>query len=435
MRRVHKWKKAVTAIFCCAALLFSSAEIAAPAPTFAYADVDALQEKIDALEKENSDIKSQLEDLENDIAAKEEEIRLLELQKANAQEQVVYYAQKLALLQENISQNELDIAAKEASIAEHTELFGRRVRAMYMTSQTSTLELLFSSGSFTEFLSQVENLRRISEFDNQLIAMLKQEKEDLRLLHEDLLSQQAEHELTHAQYVDTVAQLAFSIEETELSQAELEAVKAEYQADIEQNEADAAKLEAETAALIKKYEEEERKRREEEERKRREEEERRRQEEEAKNQAAANNENSTSSSSSNTVATELNFAWPCPGSNQITSYYGPRVVFGANDNHGAIDIAAPIETAIIASKSGTVIAAGASGTTYGTYVIISHGDGYSTLYAHCNSISVAAGDYVTQGQRIAGVGTTGRSSGYHLHFEVRKNGMRVDPLDYVSKPW
>ncbi len=418
MRKIHKSLKIVLSLLFSCTVLFSTVEAAAPAPVFAYADVDALQEKIDALEKKNSEIKAQLKDLNKDIAAKEEEIRLLEEQKATAQEQVVLYAQKLAVLTENITQNEQDIVDKQASIEAHTELFGKRVRAMYMSSNTSTLELLFTSGSFAEFLSQVENLRRISEFDNQLIETLRQEKADLNTLHEQLLVQQAEHELTHAQYVDTVEQLAFDIKETELSQAELEAVKAEYQDSIEENERNAAKLEVQTAALIRKYEEEERRRREEEERRRR--------EEEAKN---------NSSTSQSSPVTEKNFAWPCPSSNHITSYFGPRVVFGGRDNHGAIDVAAPKESAIIASKSGTVIAAGESGTTYGIYVIISHGDGYSTLYAHCNSVDVKTGDYVGQGQRIAGVGTTGRSTGYHLHFEVRRNGSRVDPLDYVSKPW
>lgn len=421
-KKVHKWLKTGTAFICCAVLISGAVQIVVPNPAMAYADVDALQEQIDALEKKNSEVREQLDDLEDDIEAKEAELKLLEQQKANAQEQVVLYSQKLSILKENITKNELDIADKEVSIEEHTELFGQRVRAMYMSSYTSTLELLFNSTSFSEFLSQVETLRRISEFDNNLIATLKQEKEDLKILREDLLKQQAEHELTYQQYVDTAAQLEFDIEEVELSQAELEKVKAEYQANIDENEAAAAKLEAETAALIKKYAEEERKRKEEEERRRREEEEKKKQ-------------SSQSSDSSSSTQTEHNFTWPLPSSATITSYFGPRVVFGANDNHGAVDIAAPKESAIVASKSGTVIAAGESGTTYGIYVIISHGDGYSTLYAHCNSVDVSVGDYVTQGQRIAGVGTTGRSSGYHLHFEVRKNGVRVDPLDYVSKPW
>lgn len=240
-------------------------------------------------------------------------------------------------------------------------------------------------------------------------------------------------ELTHQKYLDRVKDLEFDISEVQLSQQELEKQKQEYLSNIKENEKEAARLEQQTEALIRKYEEEARRKREEEERRRREEEERRRQEEAAKN---GNTVSNLSDHGGNTARpSERNFAWPLPSSNRITSYFGPRVVFGANNNHGAIDIAAPKESAIVASKSGTVIAAGESGTTYGIYIIISHGDGYSTLYAHCNSVNVSVGQQVSQGQRIAGVGTTGRSTGYHLHFEVRENGIRRDPLDYVSKPW
>ncbi len=416
------------AVICCAAMMVSGLEGTASQKAWAYADVDALQAKIDALEKENSNTQKELESLQSEIADKEKEQALLKEKRDNAEAQALLYSQKLAVLTEQISQNELAIERKETDIVNHTELFGQRVRAMYMSSQTSTLELLFQSTSFSEFLSRVETLRRISEYDNELIATLRQEKDDLGVMREELLAQQTDAELTRQNYQEKAKELQFSIDEVQLAQEELEAMEAEYQKDIKANQAAAAKFEQEVDELIRKHEEEERRKREEEERRRREEEERRRKEQQQ-------NANSSSSETSTPIYTEMNFIWPTPSSARITSYFGPRYIFGENGNHGAIDVAAPKESAIVASKSGTVIAAGDSGTTYGIYVIISHGDGYSTLYAHCNSIDVSVGQSVTQGQRIAGVGSTGRSTGYHLHFEVRKNGVRVDPLDYVSAPW
>lgn len=416
------------AVICCAAMMVSGLEGTASQKAWAYADVDALQAKIDALEKENSDTQKELESLQSEIADKEKEQALLKEKRDNAEAQALLYSQKLAVLTEQISQNELAIEQKETDIVNHTELFGQRVRAMYLSSETSTLELLFQSTSFSEFLSRVETLRRISEYDNELIATLRQEKDDLGVMREELLAQQTDAELTRQNYQEKAKELQFSIDEVQLAQEELEAMEAEYQKDIKANQAAAAKFEQEVDELIRKHEEEERRKREEEERRRREEEERRRKEQQQ-------NANSSSTETSTPIYTEMNFIWPTPSSARITSYFGPRYIFGENGNHGAIDVAAPKESAIVASKSGTVIAAGDSGTTYGIYVIISHGDGYSTLYAHCNSIDVSVGQSVTQGQRIAGVGSTGRSTGYHLHFEVRKNGVRVDPLDYVSAPW
>ncbi len=119
----------------------------------------------------------------------------------------------------------------------------------------------------------------------------------------------------------------------------------------------------------------------------------------------------------------------------ITSYFGARSdpFTGAAAILGAIDIYAPKGTDIYAAASGTVILA-QSYSTYGNCVIIDHGNGLFTLYAHASKINVSVGDTVTQGQVIAQVGMTGRATGYHLHFEVRVGSTRVDPLDYVSIP-
>ncbi len=427
-KRRNLLKLAVSAL-CCCALLLSTTHLPGSVPVNAYKDVDELQEKIDALETQNSETQEKIDALQEDIDAQKAREALLQQKKENAQEQVTLYAQKLAVLKEDIAQNEQDIADKEVEIADNTELFGERVRAMYMSSQTSTLELLFQSTSFSEFLSRLETLRRISEYDNQLIDTLKQEKEDLKVMQAELTEQKTQAELTQQNYETKVQTLSFSISELQASQAELAAQQATYEEDIEATEAAAAAFEQEIADLIAKHEEEERKQKEEEERKRKEEEERKSQEE---GNTDSNNADTTTPS---TTTSEHNFIWPLPCSNRITSYFGWRTVYGAQNYHGGLDIAGPNGSSILAAKSGTVLAAGDSGTTYGIYVIISHADGYSTLYAHCSSVLVSAGQTVSQGDHIANVGLTGRTSGYHLHFEVRVNGTRVDPLDYVSKPW
>lgn len=132
------------------------------------------------------------------------------------------------------------------------------------------------------------------------------------------------------------------------------------------------------------------------------------------------------------------FQWPLPENGTITSYFGNRVnpVTGKPDFHTGTDIAMPEGTPILAAADGTVeIANGTDswGDSYGYYVKLDHGSGFETLYAHCSSICVTAGQEVSQGAVIGYVGTTGNSTGNHLHFEVRKNGQRVDALDYFTQ--
>ena len=126
------------------------------------------------------------------------------------------------------------------------------------------------------------------------------------------------------------------------------------------------------------------------------------------------------------------FIWPVYGN--ITSYFGYRYIFGSYSYHSGIDIAAPYGTGIQAADGGTVIWSGTgtgSNWSYGNYVIIDHGNGYQTYYAHCSSLLVSVGDKVYQGQTIARVGSTGRSTGNHCHFQVKINGTTVNPLSYL----
>ena len=127
------------------------------------------------------------------------------------------------------------------------------------------------------------------------------------------------------------------------------------------------------------------------------------------------------------------FIWPVYGN--ITSYFGYRSIFGSDSYHGGIDIATSYGTSIAAADGGTVVFAGrATGSmwSYGNLVIIDHGNGKQTYYGHCSSVLVSAGDKVYQGQPIARVGSTGRSTGNHCHFEVKINGTSVNPLSYLS---
>ena len=139
------------------------------------------------------------------------------------------------------------------------------------------------------------------------------------------------------------------------------------------------------------------------------------------------NNNSGTSAPSYSGGGATNFIYPCPAG-YISSYCGGRTspTACASSNHKGVDIAAASGAAIIASAGGTVVSSSYSGAR-GYYVVISHGNGVSSLYQHCNSINVSVGQYVSQGQTIATVGSTGISTGPHLHYEVLINGVNVDP--------
>ena len=145
------------------------------------------------------------------------------------------------------------------------------------------------------------------------------------------------------------------------------------------------------------------------------------------------NQNAFSYSSNPVKYTGGRFAWPVPGSQRITSYYGYRIhpVYKTKKFHTGIDVGAGYGLAIVAAGDGVVTMATTNGG-YGKCVIINHGSGITTLYGHCSTLLVSVGDKVTKGQTIAKVGSTGVSTGPHLHFEVRVNGSTTDPLQYLK---
>ena len=150
------------------------------------------------------------------------------------------------------------------------------------------------------------------------------------------------------------------------------------------------------------------------------------------NQALAAQKTSAQSASASVSGTGT-MQWPCPSTNRLTSRFATRQhpIDGVTKMHNGIDIAGGYGADIIAADSGTVLFSGNS-SSYGKYIVISHGGGLTTLYAHCSQLLVSAGATVSRGQTIAKVGSTGKSTGPHLHFEVSLNGSRQDPLSYVS---
>ena len=368
-----------------------------------------------------SDAKSKKTALETEKKKTEQELKNLEGLKSDT----TAYVKKLDSSLESIG-NELsklgdDIDAKEKQIdttkqelseAKETEKsqyesMKLRIKYMYEKGDSTYVDLLMESGSLSELLSKAEYITKISSYDRQKLDEYAATKEKIAEKEKSLESEHAE--------------LLMLQDETEAKQASVEKLLAAKQTELQNYETKIASAEGQISEYAKSIEAEI---------KRKEEEARKKAEEEKKKAAAANKAAQTYKTVS---LGDISFTWPCPASGRITSGFGGRKspTKGASSNHQGIDISAPTGTSIVAAAAGEVVIATYSSSA-GNYVMISHGGGVYTVYMHASSLLVSQGQSVKKGQTIAKVGSTGYSTGSHLHFGVRVNGSYVNPTKYVS---
>ena len=368
-----------------------------------------------------SDAKSKKTALEAEKKKTEQELKNLEGLKSDT----TAYVKKLDSSLESIG-NELsklgdDIDAKEKQIdttkqelseAKETEKsqyesMKLRIKYMYEKGDSTYVDLLMESDSLSELLSKAEYITKISSYDRQKLDEYAATKEKIAEKEKSLESEHAE--------------LLMLQDETEAKQASVEKLLAAKQTELQNYETKIASAEGQISEYAKSIEAEI---------KRKEEEARKKAEEEKKKAAAANKAAQTYKTVS---LGDISFTWPCPASGRITSGFGGRKspTKGASSNHQGIDISAPTGTSIVAAAAGEVVIATYSSSA-GNYVMISHGGGVYTVYMHASSLLVSQGQSVKKGQTIAKVGSTGYSTGSHLHFGVRVNGSYVNPTKYVS---
>lgn len=347
------------------------------------------------LDKSLEEIGDEIDRLNGEIGGKEEEIRVTgeELAEAEAVADDQYADMKL------------------------------RIKYMYEKGDTGFLDLLLNAKNLTDFFNHAEYVEKISEYDRTQLLSYEAACEEVREKKEVMETEMAELEdLKSAQVAKQESEkvlLASKQEELAGYNLKIDAAEDEVSAYNERIAAEQKEIEA-LEAEIRRQEEIERKRREEEERKRK--------EEEARKAAAA-----SGGSTATANLGSLRLTWPCPGSGRITSSFGKRnsPTKGASTMHNGIDIGAPSGTAIVAAASGEVVTASYSSSA-GNYIMISHGGGVYTLYMHCSKLNVSEGQQVKAGQTIGKVGSTGVSTGPHLHFGIRANGGYVNPSKYVS---
>lgn len=432
---MNKLKRILCAMLC---VCMISIPMAIPATVSAEDSISDLEQQLQQLEQENQKYQKILDDTKSDIAEKEE-------YKSALVSKVQVLDEKIAVTREKISSLNDDIKEKQdaydeglSEVEDQFDALANRLRILYMSGNATDLEIIFGAKDFSDLIDKMELVKSLANSDKELISEiqtkldeLSTKKESLEADKKDLETQQASLKSDQDEFNKLISdndeilknlyasnsEAQNSLESAALQSDEIEAKISQYYA--------AQKAAAEHAA-------------------------------QASQSSSSSGSSSSSSSSSSSgssssgssssgsssviVPSGSGFAWPTPGFvSRSSEWFEDREVY----NHGGIDIAGAgiMGTPVVAAADGTVVATNSScthnwgksyscgcGGGYGNYVMISHAGGKMTVYGHLTSLTVSSGQTVSRGQVIGYVGSTGNSTGPHLHYECRLNGVRYNPM-------
>ena len=416
-------QKSLRSVFCA---LLAAAALAASLPAYAVsqAEIDDLQKKLDALEQQAQE----QQDVINDLTSQKARFITRKLALDN---KIEINRQMIELIGEQIKIYDEIIAEKQAELDKaleketaQTELLRSRIRAMEENSTYSYASFIFDSSSVTELLSRIGDVNDIMHYDKTLEEEYMAAREDVESIKKSYEEARHEQELLQKELDTKQAELDAQVEAAYTMIADIETLSDDAQAEYDAIAEEEAKAEETLQEAIRKRAAEQAKYN---------------QNNNSNNGGGGNsggsggNSGGGGSSGGGSATSLSNLQWPVPSCTLITSRFGYRVAptTGASTYHGGLDIGAGMGASIVAAGAGDVIYAGANGG-YGNCVMIDHGNGVVTVYAHMSSIGVSYGQYVTAGQYVGAVGSTGVSTGPHCHFEIRINGAQTDPAAYFS---
>ena len=387
---------------------------ALPAPVFAVtqAEIDELERKKEAIEEKVEEKQAVVDELEEKQAGVLEQKKALDERNDYLYEQLNINAEQIALYNELIAQKAREVDAAKAKELEQLERYRRRVRAMEENGQADFLAMLLNANSLGEFLTAIDDIGEIMESDKLLEDAYIAARENTERVKADYeqykATLEAKKEELNTEKTRIEAEINEAAELLEKIKGDIDTYSEEL-AELEQAQKDAEELIEKKIAEL---------------------EEQRRREEEAAAAAAAGGEGGGGGYYSDGPIASGNFIWPC-ACTYITSRVGGRIhpISGVYKYHSGMDIGCQYGDAVWASDSGTVVLAGENGG-YGNCIMIDHGfvngDHYYTLYGHLSAIYVSYGQAVSQGDIIGYVGSTGVSTGPHLHFEIRNSAGPTD---------
>lgn len=363
------------------------------------ADEDALRSNLDAINQKLAAIDQQKKEIKNQLAEVKDEKSKAAQECSNQEAELDVTKQEIELLDERIEfleqdiENKLDeVDAKQKEINASFEQYKKRMRAMYMAGESSTISMVLGAADYSDLLMRTELVRSSAQRDKELLEEMRASKQALEEAKKKLDESKQSLGMDMALLDESRKEMEDTLGTLQQSVLDIALEEEYYKKNQKQLDAQYAQLQKEMDSIYEQLK--------------------------------------PKMSTSEFVGGE--FAWPVPGHYQVTSTYGDP---GRSDNHTGTDIAggSVYGKPVIAANDGTVILTTSSNSGYGKYVIVDHGGGYTTLYAHMSAISVSVGQAVQKGTtQIGAVGSTGWATGPHLHFEVRINGKPVNALSYIK---
>lgn len=349
--------------------------------------VEELKKKQEKIQQEIEETKKEIEAMQKETKNLDNQIKELDLRVSSAASELTSVENELQILNSEIEGTMESLKEAEINIEERTETFNQRLRVMYKNGNAGYLEVLLSSANIKDFLSRQEMIQSIADYDKELIKYMKEQRDIIEDKKVELEAQRASVETTKAKLEDRKRTLERASRDKELLMADIALDIKAFEKEYDKLNDFAKEIESQIVKLQK----------------------------------------NTGPYSGGKMA------WPVPGHSRISSPYGYRIhpIFKVKKLHTGIDIPAPTGTSITAAAAGTVIYSDWLGG-YGKVVMLDHGGGIVTLYAHNSALVVSEGQIVKRGDTVSKAGSTGNSTGPHLHFEVRKDGAYVDPLPWLN---
>ncbi len=357
------------------------------------ANVKKLETRLDSIKKEINGLKSQINATKNNKNAALENKKYLDNQIKLTQDQIDVTTQLILTLKESIKGKEEEISAKEQAYDKKLASFKQRLRINREEGEISYLDMLFGSVGLSEFFEQLDRIGSMIEYDNKIMYTISDDKAALEKEKSDFEASLAYQEQLQQELLDTSDDLAQKAQEAAGYINRLLASEVDYTKQLAAKEAERDALDKEIADYVKQLQ------------------------------------------AQNTKYVGGEFMWPVPLNYTYVSsecVWRNSPISGRKEFHNGIDIPVAFGTDIYASNAGTVVKSQWH-NSYGYYVMIDHGGGYATLYAHNSKLLVSVGDEVSRGQVIAKAGSTGDSTGNHCHFSMYENGAIINPRKYFPK--
>ncbi|MBW4860273.1 MAG: peptidoglycan DD-metalloendopeptidase family protein [Clostridiaceae bacterium] len=335
--------------------------------------------KIKKLEKQQKNLSTEINELDKKTSEAGNELNKVEKQ--------------LVDINNNIEKTTKELKEAEEKLGKKQDTFNSRLRVMYKKGNIGYIEVLLSAANIKDFLAKKEMVQAVVDHDVDLLEYMKEQREIIEKKGKELQTQKVTAEVTRRKIESKKNELMVATRSKQSLMKKVETDKVVLEKQLDELERESRQITAQVS----------------------------------KQQGSATSTGSNSSAGNISVVPSGGaMTWPSNG--PVTSPYGPR--WGRI--HSGVDIGVPVGTSVAAAKDGVVILAktGYNGG-YGNYLVVDHGGGVSTLYAHNSSLSVGVGTRVRRGQQIALSGNTGRSTGPHVHFEVRINGSHVNPMPYL----